>query len=348
MIGPSTASAAALLCAWLAVSSAAAEEPRYAADFMDLGVGTRELASGGAAAFAGGVGADWWNVSLLATIAGDEILLHHAFYGAGLASLDFVGYARPLGPSTALSASVLRFAVDDIPRYQLVLDPEDRAERENNVSARPSAEPDGYFGAQDLGFRLSIARRSDRIVDFGWLYSPFPFSMSVGASLKYISQSLDQNIAVGLGADLGAGFTIGAADMVGWSRLGEIVLSAALRDVGGTKITWDTASRAHASMPMRSRLDVGYAQALPSLSSELLLSWARVWDLQDGGRADHGLGAQWEFRELLALRVGEHRGELTAGAGFRFWRLALDYAFLSAEALENHRIDLKLYPWGGP
>ena len=148
-------------------SAATGEELRYAADFMDLGVGVRELAMGSTAALATGGTADWWNVSRLSSVRSDEIGLHHTFYGGGLASLDYVGYARPLGGATIVSASVLRFAVDAIPRYDQTLDPNGRAERESNVAARPSAEPTGYFDAQDLGFRLSLSRRSESSISAG-------------------------------------------------------------------------------------------------------------------------------------------------------------------------------------
>ncbi|MAE69292.1 MAG: hypothetical protein CME06_02360 [Gemmatimonadetes bacterium] len=318
---------------------------RYAADFMDLGVGVRELAMGSTAALARGGSADWWNASRLSSVRGDEIGLHHTFYGGGLASLDYAGYARPLGGAMIVSVSVLRFAVDAIPRYDQSLDPKGRAERESNVSARPSGDPSGYFDAQDLGFRLSLARRSERIVDFGWLYSPFPLATGFGGSIKYISQSLDDNIAVGLGGDLGAHVRIGAAEMIGFDALGDAALGVALIDIAGTQITWDTASRSKASLPMRVRLDLGYSQPFPAFSSELNLTWGEVWDLQDGGRNDKGMGAEWSFKNMVALRVGEHRGDLTAGAGFRAWKVEVDYAFLSAEALENHRIDLTFYPW---
>ncbi len=133
--------------------------------------------------------------------------------------------------------------------------------------------------------------------------------------------------------------------MVGWDFLGDFLVAVALTDIAGTKITWDTASRAHASMPMRVRLDAGYVQDLDILDSQVSLSYAKVWDLDEGGRDDRGLGVEWAARDALFLRVGRHREDLTAGLGVRAWKLQLDYAFLASEALDTHRVDLTFFPW---
>jgi hypothetical protein len=322
-----------------------ANDVRYAADFMDVGVGVRELGMGSAAGGVESGVADWWNVSLMSRLDSRQIHLHHTFYAGGLANLDFAGIAWPLGGSSAISASLLRFAVDRIPRFEDILDPDGRAERENNLSSRPSGVPIGYFDSQDLGLRLSVVRWTRRIVDFGWLYSPFPVELGAGASLKYIRQSLDSHLAVGLGGDAGVHLTFGGAEMIGWDFLGDFTSAITLTDIAGTQVTWDTPSRAKGSIPMRLRNDWAYVQDVGSLRSRLVLAWGRTWDLDDGRRTDRGFGIEWGVQQKLFFRLGQHRDDWTAGFGVRAWKMQLDYAFLSAEALDSHRVDLTFMPW---
>ena len=163
--------------------------------------------------------------------------------------------------------------------------------------------------------------------------------------MKYIRQSLDDHLAVGLGADAGVHMTFGGAQMVGWDFLGDFTSALTLTDIAATQITWDTPSRAKASIPMRVRYDWGYVQEVGSLQSRLVLAWGRTWDLDDGGRTDRGFGAEWGVRQKLFLRLGQHRDDWSAGLGLRVWKMQLDYAFLAAEALDSHRIDLTFMPW---
>ena len=316
---------------------------RYAADFLDIGVGARSLAMGGAgvAAATGPTGA-LWNPACVKGRTLSELRFHHSVYESTLADLNYLGYARPLTGSTTLSVSALRFAVDGIPRFP-ELDSEGSAARRLN-DGRPTGEPEGYFAAEDLAFHLTLAAGTDRWVDFGWFYNPFPLQMSVGASLKYISQALDDHVAVGLGFDVGALMRVGMAELIGVDALGQASVGFSLTDIAGTRITWDTASRSAGDIPFRIRLGSEYRQPLPFQGMSLAMVWDSSWDLQDGGRAGEDVGAEMGIREAVFLRIGDHSGDFAAGVGIRSWKLDLDYAFLTAGAVPSHRIDLAFFP----
>lgn len=332
----------ACLCALLIVSAPRAQT-RYAADFLDIGVGARSLAMGnvGVAAATGPTGA-LWNPALVKGRTASELRLHHSVYESNLANLNYLGYGRRLTASSAVAVSVLRFAVDGIPRFP-ELDPDGSAARRLN-DGRPTGEPEGYFASEDLAVHLTLAAGTDRWVDFGWFYNSFPLQASAGATVKYISQSLDDHIAVGLGFDAGAVMRIGMAELVGMDGLGQGSLGFALSDIAGTRVTWDTASRSAASIPFRIRLGGEYQQPLPFQGMSVAVGWDNAWDLQDGGRGEEGIGAEIGFRDAVFLRIGEESGDLSAGVGVRSWKLDLDYAFLTAGAIPSHRIDLAFFP----
>ncbi|MDZ7377021.1 MAG: hypothetical protein ONB13_10410, partial [candidate division KSB1 bacterium] len=58
---------------------------------------------------------------------------------------------------------------------------------------------------------------------------------------------------------------------------------------------------------------------------------------------DFHIGAEYRFRQMLAMRAGWDIGHFTAGIGIKLPRLNVDYAFLSHQDLGNtHRISLIL------
>jgi hypothetical protein len=50
------------------------------------------------------------------------------------------------------------------------------------------------------------------------------------------------------------------------------------------------------------------------------------------------LGLELVYRDILALRIGVEGKEATMGAGLHLWRMSLDYAFVSYDLGNAHRI----------
>ncbi len=76
---------------------------KYAGEFLSLGVGARPMGMGGAyVAISDGASAIYWNPAGLANTARRQILFMHAESFGGLVRQDYLGFALPLGPPTAL------------------------------------------------------------------------------------------------------------------------------------------------------------------------------------------------------------------------------------------------------
>lgn len=93
--------------------------PKYSNEFLSIGIGGRGLAMGKAmAAVTEGPNAAYWNpAGLLSIKKGGQLALMHASYFAGIANLDYAGFAASINtknPST-LAVSIIRFGIDDIP-----------------------------------------------------------------------------------------------------------------------------------------------------------------------------------------------------------------------------------------
>ncbi|MFB6257887.1 MAG: PorV/PorQ family protein [Flavobacteriales bacterium] len=94
-----------------------ATTPKYSNDFLAIGVGARSLAmSNSNLVSTNDVTSTYWNpVGLLDVESDLQLGAMHAEYFAGIAKYDFGGVAKPLGDSSALGVSLIRFGVDDIP-----------------------------------------------------------------------------------------------------------------------------------------------------------------------------------------------------------------------------------------
>ena len=90
--------------------------PKYANEFLNMGVGADALGMGSAVvADAKGLTAGIWNpAGLLQQKQTTEIGLMHASYFGGLASFDHIGVSRRVSAQTVVAINVLRLGVDNI------------------------------------------------------------------------------------------------------------------------------------------------------------------------------------------------------------------------------------------
>jgi hypothetical protein len=154
-----------------------------------------------------------------------------------------------------------------------------------------------------------------------------------------IYKSIDADNAIGFGFDL-------AAIARPWRALSVGLL---LQDATSTILIWD--GRTETIVPT-AKLGVSYPFKVP-FSGTLVLAGdvdARFEGRDFAAQASAGavsgdfhLGAEYWYRELLALRAGSDEGSFTAGAGFRFplgYRsIGVDYAFLQHNDLDDsHRV----------
>jgi len=192
----------------LNVARGQAVAPKYSNEFMALGAGARGLGMGQTqVALAQDVTAGYWNpAGLVHMDSSYEVALMHAEWFGGVANYDYGAFGIRLDSMSALSVSVLRLGVDDIPDTRFLYDA-------NGVLDYSQVR---FFSAADYGFLLSYARR---------LKVP---GLQVGGSLKVIHRVAGRfATAWGLGFDAGLQYQRGA-----WTW------ALAAKDITGTFNAW--------------------------------------------------------------------------------------------------------------
>ncbi len=320
------------MCLAAASSSFAIGIAKYAGEFLSMGVGARSLGMGSAyVALGGDVTYGYWNPAGLSSIKYPEMSAMHSRRFGGIVNYDYAGFAMPFGQKESVGLNLIRVAVDDIPipvlpRPDLGLDQSYTDENGNTVSNRPYV--DRYVNNADYALFLSYAKQKSR-------------TFAYGANVKFIRRGVGDNSAWGIGFDVGAL----------WQPVNRLTLGANFQDVTTTLLAWDTGTQELISPTLKTGF--GYSVDLGFIASTLLLAGDTDVRFENRKFASqlnagpvsfdfHG-GTELLVRNLIALRVGDDLGHLTAGAGIRLPRLDIDYAFLSNDDFKvTHRVSLRL------
>lgn len=325
------------------ISHAAWAGDKYAAEFLKIGVGARALGMGEAfVAVADDGTAGYWNPAGLVFVRQQEVSALHAEQFGALVNYDFASYVHPLEPgnarSSVLALSLIRTAIDNIPQ----LDGSNQGGTLVDVGADGQAgthdagEGDGILGPgeyvlidesriqwrsnNDLGFLLSYAR-------------PLSPRFAVGVNAKLIRQQLLDYSSFGIGSDIGLMYTPSKSFGVGLR----------IADATTTQISWDTGRRE--SVTPSARLGVMWMRALPRFEGSLTLAADANMTFEGktgntqatiaGAATDFYLGAEYWYKRALAVRLGDAAGQVSAGAGVRWNKLGLDYAFVGHRDLDT-------------
>jgi len=324
-----------LLAAALVLLPGTARATRYAGEFLRIGVGARALGMGSAfVGLADDGTAAFWNPAGLATLPNRQLNFMHAEQFGSIVQYDYFGYSLPLGgpdkPRQGLAVSILRLGVSDIPdtRGLQILDqngngvfdyPEDRLLVDESRFV--------FDSDNDVAILLSYARE----VRHG---------LSLGGSFKVVRQWLGDSLrSNGFGADLAA-LWVGPR---GWSA------GAILRDATTTQILWNTGTSEFVAPSLRvgaakSRGFHGKRHVVTAaldvqvgFSDERLSSQAHL----GGVTFEFHPGVEYWLDRKLALRAGMEARNFSAGAGVRFWKLDVNYAYLDHRDLDSsHRVSL--------
>lgn len=308
-----------------------------AAAFLEIGIGARAEAMGGAyTAQAGQAEMIYWNPAGLAYIDGLAVSLTHSEWLADT-NFDFFAIATPLPFFNAvLAASFTSLAVPDQP-------------------VRTVAVPEGtgeFYDAQDFAVNVSV---SARLIP----------SFSLGLSGKYISQRIWTESASQFALDVGVyyqtplqGLVIGSSisnfgpDMhVGGRHLTNVLDPDLVnRGIENVPVSYETDSF---SLPQIFRFGLSYQTPLPANSHV-----AMGVDLMHptGSTESMNLGIEYGFHNLLFLRLGYQNlyerdsvNGLTLGGGLHYVlrdrsRFAFDYAYSDWGILQKvHRVTLGIH-----
>jgi hypothetical protein len=273
------------------------------AAFLKIGVGARNVAMGETGAAETGVYATYWNPAGLAALKKPALAFMHA---AWLSDIQFqnLAYALPTAAGTfGIAATYLSM---------------DAIERRDNTGLLQQ----GTYKPSDTAVGLSYARA------FGDLYA--------GATLRYISSSLDDASASGVAADAGV-----MTDR--FSLFGRKLAAAlALQNMGSSM----KFSRESSPLPFNARLGVRYS-ATDAITAALDLNKPLDGDLilNTGAEYAYPFGRNAALAGRLGYRsnvegLGGNAG-ITAGIGISYAAFTVDYAFVPYGDLnDTHRVSL--------
>ncbi len=125
--------------------------PKYSNEFLAIGVGAEAIGKGNSiVAQVEGVNSVYWNpAGLTQTNKWLDASVMHANYFGGIAKYDFFGLAHTLDNRSTIAASLIRFAVDDIPNTTQLIDQQGNIDYDKITT----------FTAADYAFLVAYGRK---------------------------------------------------------------------------------------------------------------------------------------------------------------------------------------------
>ncbi|MBN2424365.1 MAG: PorV/PorQ family protein [Calditrichaceae bacterium] len=313
---------------------ASAEDTKYGASFLELGVGARPLGMGGAyVALSGDAPGFYWNPAGLAFQTSFETAFMHADLFKGLETHNYFSASMPILGGATLSIGAVGLFIDDIGRRYL--DDSDYSGRLNNIYPKLT-NTEGSFSSYDIAGFLTFAKFYKWELDMGWQYNKIPIEAGFGVNIKYINSKIDDKSGSGGGIDLGFITRVGFYEIFQEEFLGNFSLGINLQDIAGTKITWNTDTKHKDKIEHNIKYGIAYAQPLKFISSQITFAY----DIDTKYEGGTHLGTEFLFRSTLALRAGAFYGRFTAGAGIYLWKFKVDYAYQSHDLGNCHRVSV--------
>jgi hypothetical protein len=298
---------------------------KYAGEFMDIGVGARAQALGGAyTAISGDITCSYYNPAGLNDLDVTQLAFMHTQQMIASVNYDFLAAGYRQNENRSLAVSLIRLGIDNIP---------DSREAQILVNGDPNNWRIDYdkvkqFNAADYILTFSIAQQMRQ----NW---------TLGANVKLIRRNLAEHSANGLGFDLG----------IQRKLYSNLQVGANIRNVTSTLVAWDTGEKELVKPSLY--LGGTYLLSIHKLNS----SFQPVVDMifrgenrQETARAnvgiisfDYAAGMEYSYQRTLFLRGGvDEIGRLTLGVGIKIPHLNIDYAFTryDSEIGNSQRIGL--------
>ncbi len=191
-----------------------AQTRKYSNEFLQIGVGSRAFGmAGSVVSSTNDVTSGYWNPAGLVNMKSQtQASLMHSEYFAGIAKYDYAGFATFVADNTAVvSASLIRFGVDDIPDTSELIDADGNINYDRVKS----------FSAADYAFLFSYARNTKNRQEG-------ENGLSYGANVKVIHRIVGEyGKSWGFGIDVGAQY-----------KLNRFTFAAVGRDITTTFNAW--------------------------------------------------------------------------------------------------------------
>jgi hypothetical protein len=283
------------------------------AQFLKLGVGARAIGMGGAfTAVANDASALYWNPAGLTNVMSKEFTFTHTKWVADI-NYEYAGYAHKLPGIGTIGLSMSALTMDDI-EITTPLNPQGNGE---------------YYTASDYMMALTFARM---LTD----------KFSVGGTVKYIGQYIDDESANGFAVDVGTLYDTGFKTLR---------LAMSIQNFGGDM------KFVEEEYPLPITFKFGVAMDVVDTGMHLLTTSVEMNHPNDNAEQVNW-GVEYWFNNMFALRSGYKFNSdsvgLSAGLGAKvpisFAQLMVDYAYTDVghmakddEFGENaHRISLGL------
>jgi len=304
------------------VSSPAFAIDKFAAEFLKIGVGARALGMGGAfVSVADDASGAYWNPAGLVQLQQREAMLMGASQFGGVVDHEVGSFVAPLKTASsraAIGVTFIRVGVDDI---NVTKDAKVGEDQNGNPIIDPNRVE--QKSAYDLALLLTYAR--------GW-----GERWSGGVNVKLVRQSLvDEGASFGIGADLGFHFQASPT----------LALGLRLADITTTQLFWDTGRREtvgpSVTIGAHTTHDIAALQGKLLVGFDSRFSFEGLDEQFETGNVSGIVlpGAEYWFRNVVAIRAGSDAGNFTAGAGVRYKQFGADYAYLAHDELDStHRV----------
>lgn len=321
-------------------NSASLHAGRYAGDFMEIGSGVRAIGMGGAfTAVADDGSAIYWNASGISQIRRIEIGLMRTYLYNGLAYYDHITYCQPLPNEVTIGINWTRLSIPDIPVFSesyLVGTTVD--ERITYPDKQLTGIPDDYFTSTDDLIQFAFSKNVSQDLNLGWLFFELPVDLYFGGNIKYISRKIQDYTGTGTGFDVSFMTDQYLNHWFDVDFLGTLSIGLNFQDIGGTSISWDTVSRHSDEVVMNTKLGFAYLQPLTSIKSTLLV--ATDTDYHVYGQKQRW-GIEFNYDNFLSGRLGYYDENFAAGLSLMLFDMSLDYAFITNNLGNSHRIGLR-------
>ena len=319
-------------------SAQVGEETKYGGAFLELGIGPRALALGSAYVAQADDGSGfYWNPAGTAFLPRPQIAVMYADLFNSLENHSYASLSLPIFGNTVISASWIRLAVEDIPRYEDSNLNFTRDERYNNPEGIGlTANALGSFNFTNNAYYITFAKLSRWNVEMGWQYFDLPIDFGYGLNFKMINMNLYDKSGSGIGLDAGVRLNMGLNNLFADDNFGYFSLGLGVYDLFNTSITWDTDSKQKDHIERMWRFGFAFMQPMAFMSSQLFI----LYDLDTKYDGGWHLGTEILYQSLFALRFGSNSGQFTAGAGIAYWKIKLDYAYQHHDLGNLHRVSV--------
>lgn len=305
------------------------QQVRYTADMTHLPAGADISAMGDAGVvLPRKAAAALWNPASVSMTRYTEISAEIADIYHGLSKQGCFALRFPVQSRASASIMYLPFFSGDIPlfdslsgTYQELLE---------NDKLRSNGVPLGYFRNNQHLIILSLGKafnlKLPRMAGNGL---PRPFDLSAGLSLKGYWATMDpkgiRRIGAGVNADAGVIASIGLDyDLARKETSRVLMMGITIRDFLPTEIIWVHSPLQYSE---KTRYSHYYGIAFVDKSGDLGGNWTFALALDKYYSTTYRVGVEAEFWNTAIFRAGLSGNTPTLGAGVRFKRYFMDYAF---------------------